>query len=42
MRLAELAGSGREPAYPAQVELPDAANLHIDLWLRILPGLARG
>jgi tRNA A-37 threonylcarbamoyl transferase component Bud32 len=38
MRLADLTVAGREPACPAQVELPDGAILHIDLWLRILPG----
>lgn len=38
MRLVELAGAGREPACPLQVELPDGASLHVDLWLRILPG----
>lgn len=38
MRLADLEAAGREPASPMQVELPDAASLQIDLWLRILPG----
>ncbi|MAL93027.1 MAG: serine/threonine protein kinase [Pseudomonas sp.] len=38
MRLADLTVAGREPACPALVELSGAASLHVDSWLRILPG----
>ncbi|MEW6174500.1 MAG: lipopolysaccharide kinase InaA family protein [Pseudomonadota bacterium] len=38
MRLADLTVAGREPACPALVELSGEASLHVDSWLRILPG----
>ena len=38
MRLTDLTVAGREPACPALVELSGEASLHVDLWLRILPG----
>ena len=38
MGLADLTVAGREPACPALVELSGEASLHVDSWLRILPG----
>ncbi|WXL25250.1 lipopolysaccharide kinase InaA family protein [Ectopseudomonas mendocina] len=41
MKLADLAGAGRTPVLPLQLELADAAGiseLTIERWLRVLPG----
>lgn len=38
MNLCKLAGSGRRPGIPLQVELPAEGALNVVRWLRILPG----
>ncbi|MDH2240506.1 serine/threonine protein kinase [Pseudomonas sp. GD03909] len=38
MNLSELAGVGRQPGIPLQIELPNNGVLNIVHWLRILPG----
>jgi len=38
MKLSALAGAGRAPALPMQLELPDSTALEVDAWMRVLPG----
>ena len=38
MRLSALATSGRAPSLPIRLKLPNADELDIDCWLRVLPG----